>query len=472
MLMTSYQHSLVSLGKIYMMKKLLILPLTILMFACTDKKQDDFAVISGNLENFVEDKIRLYDYANTATVIEVTKDGKFSDTISLSTAGYYSLVVGRGGYIVYLAPGEVLNIDHNVALQGAEPSFTGTAGDENQFLADKAAMQLELGGDMSTLFSQEEEEFIQTVTNIKTKQMEALNASLASPTFIAVESKAIDYGYLENKNNYQRYHGHFAKKENFEPSADFLADVHAVQLDNNDDAMKYASYRNLLVSDFYKGLESEGASDVLEIDKVLALIGKKQSPAVRDILVSNSMFFFNANATDLAATRDQLLAVTTGDDLREKITTKYEKIKDLTKGNPSPTFNYENFKGGETALADLKGKYVYIDVWATWCGPCIGEIPSLKKMEHEFADSNIEFVSISIDEKPAYDAWRTMITEKELGGTQLMADNDWKSKFVKDYAIEGIPRFILLDPEGNIVSSDADRPSNEKLAEKFKSLGL
>ena len=253
---------------------------------------------------------------------------------------------------------------------------------------------------------------------------------------------------------------------------DFLSDVKNVNFDNNEDVMKYASYRNLVVSNFYKGMESEDAPDASQIDVAIQMIGEKESPAIKDILVSNSMFFFNANANDLAATRDALLAVTTGESLREKITTKYEKIKNLTKGNPSPTFNYENFKGGETALADMKGKYVYIDVWATWCGPCIGEIPSLKKMEHEFADSNIEFVSISIDETRDYEAWRTMVGQKELGGTQLMSDNDWKSKFVKEYAIEGIPRFILLDPEGNIVSSDADRPSNKKLAETFKTLGL
>jgi len=65
-----------------------------------------------------------------------------------------------------------------------------------------------------------------------------------------------------------------------------------------------------------------------------------------------------------------------------------------------------------------------------------------------------------------------MIADRQLGGSQLMSDNAWKSKFVQDYAIEGIPRFILLDPEGNIVSADADRPSNPKLAEQFNELGI
>lgn len=468
----SYEQSLVYLGKLYIMKKLLILPLVALLFACAEEKQPDYAVLSGNLKNFVEDKIQLYDYANTPTVIEVDKDGNFSDTITVASSGYYSLRAGRGGYSVYLAPGEVLNIDHDVALKDAKPTFTGSAGDENQFLADKATMKQDLGGDMSVLFAKEESDFLNTITTLKTKQLEALNASLASPEFKTVESKAIDYGFLENKANYPGYHEYFAKKKGFKASEDFLTDVKAVNLDNNEDAMKYASYRNLVISKFYEGIQSEDAPDAPEIEVALQMIGEKQSPAIKDILVSNSMFFFNANAKDLAGTRDALLAVTTGETLKEKITTKYDKIKNLTKGNPSPVFNYENFKGGETALADLKGKYVYIDVWATWCGPCIGEIPSLKKMEHEFEDSNIEFVSISIDEKPDYQTWRTMVEQKELGGTQLMSDNAWKSKFVEEYAIEGIPRFILLDPEGNIVSADADRPSNEKLAETFKTLGL
>jgi len=56
-----------------------------------------------------------------------------------------------------------------------------------------------------------------------------------------------------------------------------------------------------------------------------------------------------------------------------------------------------------------------------------------------------------------------MVADKELGGVQLFADNDWSSKFVTDYKINGIPRFILIDPSGNIVSADAPRPSTEDL---------
>lgn len=153
----------------------------------------------------------------------------------------------------------------------------------------------------------------------------------------------------------------------------------------------------------------------------------------------------------------------------------------FVKGSPSPTFvNYENFAGGNTSLTDLRGKYVYMDIWATWCRPCLAEIPSLKKVEKQFEGKNIEFVSLSVDEgrgykgdaAEAYKGWKKMIVEKELGGMQLIADNGFRSDFIQKYQINGIPRFILIDPEGNIVNSDAPRPSNPALVKLLTDLGL
>lgn len=136
--------------------------------------------------------------------------------------------------------------------------------------------------------------------------------------------------------------------------------------------------------------------------------------------------------------------------------------KKLT-GNLSPDFDYENHKGGKTKLSDLKGKYVYIDTWATWCGPCRAEIPHLQKVEQKYEGKNIEFVSISIDEKKDYEKWRKMVDEKKLGGIQLIADENWNSKFCHDYGINSIPRFILIDPQGKVVDANAPRPSQPEL---------
>ena len=153
--------------------------------------------------------------------------------------------------------------------------------------------------------------------------------------------------------------------------------------------------------------------------------------------------------------------------------------KELPTGAPSPTFNdYENYKGGTTSLSDLYGKYIYIDVWATWCGPCKAEIPSLKKLEQDYHDKNIVFVSMSIDDDRAHQGswekanenWRAMVADKELGGIQIFAPKGWKSQFITDFKIKGIPRFILLDSEGNIVDASAPRPSNPALRDMIDGL--
>ncbi len=155
--------------------------------------------------------------------------------------------------------------------------------------------------------------------------------------------------------------------------------------------------------------------------------------------------------------------------------------RELPEGAASPSFeDYENFNGETTSLKDLEGKYVYMDIWATWCGPCIAEIPSLKKLEKEYHDKNISFVSISIDDakrhggsaEKAHENWKKMVGEEELGGVQLFAPDGWQSDFIKAYQIYGIPRFILVDPEGKIVSASAPRPSSEHLIKLFESKGI
>lgn len=155
---------------------------------------------------------------------------------------------------------------------------------------------------------------------------------------------------------------------------------------------------------------------------------------------------------------------------------KTEKI--LEKGKPSPEFNnYLNYKGGKTSLDSFKGKYVYIDVWATWCKPCLAQIPFLKKLEEKYARKKIEFVSISIDNKStagswnnALSKWKQMVKNKNLSGVQLYSGKD--TKFMEDYQITGIPRFILIDRKGNIVNANAPRPSDPNLEILFKELGI
>ncbi|MCF6129370.1 TlpA family protein disulfide reductase [Flavobacterium sp. AS60] len=135
----------------------------------------------------------------------------------------------------------------------------------------------------------------------------------------------------------------------------------------------------------------------------------------------------------------------------------------------APNFDYENHAGGKTTLESLKGKYVYIDLWATWCGPCRAEIPFLKELEKSLHDKNIAFVSISTDSEKDHEKWRTFVKEKELTGIQLYADRA-NMDFIKAFNVNTIPRFILIDPTGTVVDADAARPSDPKLKEQLAGL--
>lgn len=144
----------------------------------------------------------------------------------------------------------------------------------------------------------------------------------------------------------------------------------------------------------------------------------------------------------------------------------YKEILSISPGQPSPAFDCETPDGSRRTLADYAGKWVYIDIWATWCGPCRREIPHLRKLEEKYAGQPIVFVSISVDEDR--DAWKSLVEKQKMEGEQLHFDG--KDKFCDSYKVAGIPRFILIDPEGRIVDPDMTRPSDPATAAAFDKL--
>ena len=146
--------------------------------------------------------------------------------------------------------------------------------------------------------------------------------------------------------------------------------------------------------------------------------------------------------------------------MAEYYISKIEAIANLPQiGEPAIDFTYPDKEGNELSLSTFKGSLVYVDVWATWCGPCKAEIPALKTLEHDYHNNNITFLSVSVDTDE--EAWINMVAEKQLGGVQLWA-NGW-TEITKSYAINGIPRFMLFDTDGNVISLNAPRPSSEEI---------
>ncbi|RYG08933.1 MAG: TlpA family protein disulfide reductase [Chitinophagaceae bacterium] len=160
--------------------------------------------------------------------------------------------------------------------------------------------------------------------------------------------------------------------------------------------------------------------------------------------------------------------------ITEELNTVKSKLNEVSslKGIIAPEFNYANYSGGKTALTSLRGKYVYLDIWATWCAPCGAEIPYLKELEQKYKNQNIIFLSISVDKQKDYEKWLKFVSDEKLGGVQLFADKDFYSDWVKAFKVDSIPRFILIDPDGKVADPDALRPSSPELKIKLDKLLL
>lgn len=141
-------------------------------------------------------------------------------------------------------------------------------------------------------------------------------------------------------------------------------------------------------------------------------------------------------------------------------------ISILQEGELAPNLMYPDTNGQFLSMADFKGKYKYIDIWATWCAPCKKEIPSLQCLEKEFEGQDIVFVSISIDKNRK--TWKDFVHVKQLGGIQLWAGG-W-TELPHELKLGSVPRFMLIDPEGRWVDINAPRPSDPKLKEILKNL--
>lgn len=139
----------------------------------------------------------------------------------------------------------------------------------------------------------------------------------------------------------------------------------------------------------------------------------------------------------------------------------FEKLVKYQKGAPGYNFDLVDINDKKVSLKSLAGKVVVVDVWATWCGPCKAEIPHLKKLTEEMQGKEVVFVSISTDKEADKDKWKKFVADQQLDGVQLY-DPSGKS-VITYYKIPGIPRFMVFDKAGNIVTVDAPRPSTPDL---------
>jgi len=144
----------------------------------------------------------------------------------------------------------------------------------------------------------------------------------------------------------------------------------------------------------------------------------------------------------------------------------YQSILTLESGIIAPEISGITPDGDSILLSALKGKVVYIDVWATWCSPCVKSLPDLINLQQELAEyDEVVFLNISFDRDLG--KWRNMIESRQIPGIHIITDS---KSFRDDYMIGGIPRYILIDQNGSVFDANAPSPSADGLKDDIVKL--
>jgi len=460
------------------MKKILFAAIALSVLSCAkEEKTIDYAIFSGKIENLDGGKISVRNSDKVINDITVLEDGTFTDTIQNIVSGYYTFKYANETSSFYLKPGYNLSLSLNPKEFDESIKYSGNGSNENNYLAQKYLNEEGLGkiATYQYLGTLNEPNYVHKMDSIKQLETTFLNEQQdLDANFKTLEEAAITYNWATKLKKHELYKRYISKNQDYTASKNFNDFEQKLNLED-ENLLVVSSYKNYLNEYYSQKSNKLAKNDSIENDIALLQVVSQEvkSPQIKEFLLFGAAKYGVSYTSDLQTYYDIFMANSTDDEHKKDISEKYNKLIKLSKGQPSPKFtNYENFKGGTTSLDDLKGKYIYVDVWATWCGPCKREIPSLKEVEKKYHNKNIAFVSMSIDQKKDYDKWRVMVEEKELSGIQLFAPNDWKSEFVTDYGIMGIPRFILIDPEGNIINSNAPRPSSDQLIETIETLEI
>lgn len=455
-----------------MRKIVLIIIAAFSIIACQNQATKDYALIKGEISNYPESKIYM-----GSKLVSVAENGTFSDTLKLER-GNYKIQDSKNSINIYIEPGFDLTLNYDYNDFENTLVLKGRGADEYYYQTERLKKIAEIKKDKE-IYQLSAEAYKSKIDDFRSDLDNKVNAlKNSSSNFKAFELRNNTYFYIKKLSIFEKMHKHYTKTPDYTVSESFTKVIK-----DEKSVLDYANEYDFLNSKDYQAIAAR-----YYIDKARAKARKDSSnwkfnylkalSEIKSDVIKNKLAFQSAkNEIKFVKNTKEyyslFMSLSTNERHKKSITHIYERQLVVAKGSPSPKFvNYESWDGSTVSLDDFKGKYVYIDVWATWCGPCKAEIPFLKEIEKKYHAKNIEFVSISLDKAATKEKWRKMVKDLNLTGVQLIADNAFRSKFVQDYLITGIPRFILLDPKGNIISSTAPRPSQSGLIKLFNEAGI
>lgn len=466
--------------------------LTICLFCITAFAAEASVKIHGTIKNRLEDKITFYYNTNYVAydqqehIAKLDDSGRFAITLNVPEL-YHQIMIEHGNQATELFVKDGYDLNMNLDAKDFDKTlkYSGKGSDVANFAAKHI-----LDGDMvrnytekaQPLFIKEPKEFADAMKTEEKKEIDFLgkNGQQLPADFKNYWKGLYEYNTYAMLLQYPTYH-EVIKKRSYDigkvPEENY-SEVVKIPAKFEDAFLSIDAYRNYLLQYYAAQYEAKGIEDVssedeksyAQSDSAINASLAHMSPRSAEVYFAYKIFM-GTKYTPLERT-ESLYAKFAKDfpdskyrkTLEEAITMK----KRLSPGNEAIDFTIVTRDGKKKKLSDLKGKVVLLDFWASWCGPCMAQMPYSKKVHEHFKGQDVEFVYISIDEDEQ--SWVQAIEKNQIEGMH-MRENGWKAAIPKLYGIEGVPSYFLIDKKGRFAIADVPRPSDtEKLINTIENL--
>lgn len=396
------------------------------------------------------------------------KDSTFSLELSMPKAKIVTFSVATFTQVLFLRPDDHLNIHVDMDDFEGSIKFTGTNAYDNTYLIEEIKEGLSPKFINPSMFN-DTLYFRQCIDTIEKANREFYakhDSTLFSADFRNYMRAELKYRYTNLRYMFSYTYDivihNFKKRVLPDGYWNYLKNLNL----NDQNAINNSSYQvcliryiEMFVKDSIAALEKDSSDIHLQRKRILNRTVDDYEKRFKGRVYDYTMtFLLNNNLNLLTVDKkygDQII-----NSFAKKCSTpeyvsfiraKYESVFRLNAGEPAPDFVFTELNGKRTSLSSLKGKYVFMDVWASWCGPCVEVYPMLQQCTADPRFKNVTFVFVNSNDDE--NRWKNFLKNNGDKGLHLFADHKESIDLQSLYEIDALPRSILIDPKGKIIDA-------------------
>lgn len=451
------------------MKVLVLFLAMVCAIACTTTETIlDFNLVEGSINKLDSAYVIFQEQAYR---FPLDAQGKGTLKMNIKEDGFAILVYGKLSTNIYLKQGNTLKVIWDKEdWRGGKMQVVSDDGGINEYIRLNIEKSFKKATECS--FTLEEDSFMDKVEQTIRELSAGIDSTNFAPEIKDILKASSKYEVLYWIYKYPRFHN-FGKRMSQEEYLAFkrFNEYMFDKFEAHPEYLCLTAYREYAVNWFYELMQLRcfGEPYILKKEKACQYILEHVKNAeLREYALAETITpYIKSYGIEGAENIIECFRTNVKNPMYVNLFESYYTIwKQISPGSFACDFRYSDVDGKQVRLSDFKGKYVFIDIWATWCKPCCYEIPFIQEIEHRLAGKDVVFVSISTDKDT--DVWRKKVKEENMGGIQLNIGKD--RSFTNYFYVTSIPRFIIIDPEQKIVTAHAPKPSSGELEKLLNKL--